>query len=234
MDSFLDRRRSSMTTTVAVHASDPVSARGADDLLRADNRLTVLTEDGPERAAVLVVIGESITDRALAFVSKARAASRLELPPRCVVVGDQFRLDGLSVLQYGVAAVLQRNRTSGEKLVQTVLGVGRGEAYLPRRLQGNLLAQFERVQRDVLEPNGLTMSGLSARERDILRLLAEGDSTEEIAAKLEYSERTVKNVLQQLMRRHRLNNRAHAVAFAWRTGVISDVDNGFQVTEEAG
>jgi DNA-binding NarL/FixJ family response regulator len=234
MDSFLDRRRSSMSTAVAVHASDGVTARGADHLLRADARLTVLAEDELAYAAVIVVIGESITDRALSFLGRARATSRLASPPRCVIVGDQFRLDGLSVMQYGVAAVLQRNRTSGEKLVQTVLGVGLGEAYLPTWLQGKLLAQFERVQRDVLEPNGLTMSGLSARERDILKLLAEGDSTAEIALKLEYSERTVKNVLQQLMRRHRLNNRAHAVAFAWRAGVISDVDNDFQATEEAG
>jgi len=65
-------------------------------------------------------------------------------------------------------------------------------------------------------------------------LLAEGDSTEEIAVKLEYSERTVKNVLQLLMRQHRLNNRAHAVAFAWRTGVISDLGAGQQIAEEAG
>lgn len=220
--------------TVAVHASDAVTARGADHLLRADSRLTVLAEPELAYAAVIVVIGESISDRALAFLSKARATSRLESPPRCVIIGDQFRLDGLSVLQYGVAAVLQRNRTTGEQLVQTVLAVGRGEAYLPSWLQGSLLAQFERVQRDVLEPNGLTMSGLSARERDILRLLAEGDSTEEIAVKLEYSERTVKNVLQVLMRRHRLNNRAHAVAFAWRTGVISDLGAGLRIAEEAG
>ncbi|WP_165956544.1 helix-turn-helix transcriptional regulator [Kribbella antibiotica] len=208
-------------TTVAVHASDPVTARGADHLLHADARLTVLAEgDDLCDAAVLVVIGESVTDRALSFLSRARATSRLESPPRCVIVSDQLQLDGLAVLQYGVAAVLPRSRTSGEKLVQTVLAVSRGAAYLPAWLQGDLLAQFDRLQRDVLEPNGLTLSGLSARERDILRLVAEGDSTEEIAVKLEYSERTVKNVLQLLMRRHRLKNRAHAVAFAWRTGVL--------------
>jgi len=48
MDSFLNRRRSSITaaesTTVAVHASDPVTAGGVDHLLRADTRLTVLAE----------------------------------------------------------------------------------------------------------------------------------------------------------------------------------------------
>ena len=54
----------------------------------------------------------------------------------------------------------------------------------------------------------------------MLRLVAEGFGTEEIAAKLCYSERTVKNVLYGLMTRCGLNNRAHAVAYALRAGAI--------------
>jgi len=81
-------------------------------------------------------------------------------------------------------------------------------------------AQVQRMRKDVLEPNGLTLSGLAARECDVLRLVAEGFGTEEIAAKLCYSERTVKNVLYGLMTRCGLNNRAHAVAYALRAGAI--------------
>src|SRR5438874_1446916 len=51
-------------------------------------------------------------------------------------------------------------------------------------------------------------------------LVVEGFGTEEIAAKLCYSERTVKNVLYGLMTRVGLNNRAHAVAYALRAGAI--------------
>jgi len=54
----------------------------------------------------------------------------------------------------------------------------------------------------------------------VLRLLAEGMDTAEIAAELCYSQRTVKNVLHGLTNRLNLRNRAHAVAHALRADVI--------------
>jgi DNA-binding NarL/FixJ family response regulator len=61
---------------------------------------------------------------------------------------------------------------------------------------------------------------LKERELDVLRLLSEGHDTAEVARRLCSSERTVKNVLQDLTRRHNLRNRTHAVAFALRQGLI--------------
>jgi DNA-binding NarL/FixJ family response regulator len=67
---------------------------------------------------------------------------------------------------------------------------------------------------------GVTPAGLEAREADVLRLLAEGLGTPEIAARLNYSERTVKNIIHGVLTRWSLRNRAHAVAFALRNGAI--------------
>jgi len=72
----------------------------------------------------------------------------------------------------------------------------------------------------VLEPRGLRLSGISARETDVLRLIAQGLSTREIAKKLCYSERTVKSLLHDVTVRFELRNRSHAVAFAVREGLI--------------
>jgi len=69
-------------------------------------------------------------------------------------------------------------------------------------------------------PRGLTFSGLTPRETEVLRLVADGHDTSEIAAKLSYSERTVKNVLHDLNTRLQLKNRSHAVAYAVREGLI--------------
>jgi DNA-binding NarL/FixJ family response regulator len=60
----------------------------------------------------------------------------------------------------------------------------------------------------------------SARELDVLELLAEGLATREVARRLRYSERTIKNILQDLTVRLNARNRTHVVAHAVRQGWI--------------
>ncbi len=60
----------------------------------------------------------------------------------------------------------------------------------------------------------------SEREIAVLRLLAQGMSTREVARALCWSERTIKNVVYDLTTRHGLRNRTHAVAVAVRAGVV--------------
>ena len=50
--------------------------------------------------------------------------------------------------------------------------------------------------------------------------IAEGLDTLEIAQRLSYSERTVRNIIHGLLTRMKLNNRAHAVAYALRNGAM--------------
>jgi len=64
------------------------------------------------------------------------------------------------------------------------------------------------------------LAQLRPRERDVLRLLAEGLSTCEVARRMAYSERTIKNILQELTTRLGLRNRTQAVAWALRNGWI--------------
>lgn len=61
---------------------------------------------------------------------------------------------------------------------------------------------------------------LRPRERDVLLLVADGHSTREVARRLCYSERTIKNILQDLTTRFGLRNRTQAVAWALRNGWI--------------
>jgi DNA-binding NarL/FixJ family response regulator len=98
--------------------------------------------------------------------------------------------------------------------------VARGDGTVPPDLLGRLLAQVGRVQRQVLSPRGFALTGLSRREADILRLIADGLDTAEIATTLAYSERTVKNVLHDVTSRLQLRNRSHAVAYALKQGMI--------------
>jgi DNA-binding NarL/FixJ family response regulator len=61
---------------------------------------------------------------------------------------------------------------------------------------------------------------LTGRELDVLRLLAEGRSTRDIAQRLSYSERTVKNIVHDVLEKLHGRTRAHAVALASRLGII--------------
>jgi DNA-binding NarL/FixJ family response regulator len=104
--------------------------------------------------------------------------------------------------------------------VRTIRRVAAGDGEIPPDLLGRLLDQLGRLQRQVLAPRGLTFAGLAPREIEVLRLVADGYDTAEIAERMSYSERTVKNVLHDLTTRLQLRNRSHAVAYAVREGLI--------------
>ncbi|MFD8960579.1 response regulator transcription factor, partial [Streptomyces anulatus] len=126
----------------------------------------------------------------------------------------------VSAAECGVAGVIRRSESTPDHLVQVIGTVARGEGHLPSDLLGRLLEEVGRLQGQVLGPRGLHFTGLAAREVDVLRLVAEGYDTADIATKLAYSERTIKNVLHSVMTRLQLRNRSHAVAYAMRQGLI--------------
>jgi len=104
--------------------------------------------------------------------------------------------------------------------VQAVLAASRGDGDLPADLIGRLISQVGTLHRGAAGHPGAPSLGLAPREVDVLRLVADGLDTGEIAGKLSYSERTVKNVMHGLTTRLHLRNRAHAVAYALREGYI--------------
>jgi DNA-binding NarL/FixJ family response regulator len=137
-----------------------------------------------------------------------------------LIAGDIDDNEVLAAVQSGVCAVARRGEVDADALVRLVGAAEAGEGALPPDLLGRLLDRVGRLQTKVLEPRGLRLTGISARETDVLRLIAQGLSTREIAKKLSYSERTVKSLLHDVTVRFDLRNRSHAVAFAVREGLI--------------
>ena len=116
--------------------------------------------------------------------------------------------------------MLRRAEAGPERLAAACQAAAAGDGTLPPDLLGRLLDGVGRLQRQVLTPRGLTFSGLTDREVSVLRLVADGYDTNEIASTLAYSERTIKNTIHDVTTRLNLRNRTHAVAYALREGLI--------------
>lgn len=200
---------------VLVHSRDPISSAGVASQLR--HRPEVQLVDDDRAARVAVVVADEVDEDA----SRTLRALQRGGCPRLVVVAT--RLDDtalLAAVEIGVHGLLRRVEASPERLVAAVQAAAAGDGTIPPDLLGRLLAQVGRLQREVLSPRGLAFSGLTDRETNVLRLVADGFDTAEIADRLAWSERTVKNVIHDITTRLQLRNRSHAVAYAVRAGLI--------------
>ncbi|MFS8200436.1 helix-turn-helix transcriptional regulator [Streptomyces sp. CWNU-52B] len=202
---------------VAVHASDPITKEGALSQLRQHPVIDLReeTETGPDTVALL--ISETLDETAL---SRLRRLVRSEGARAVLVVSMIRETELLDVIECGVGAIVWRHEATAHRLVQAVIAASRGDGDLPADLLGRLISQVGSLHRTASSNPGAPSSGLAPREVDVLRLVAEGLDTGEIASKLSYSERTVKNVMHGLTTRLHLRNRAHAVAHALREGYI--------------
>ena len=116
--------------------------------------------------------------------------------------------------------MLRRRDATPERLERVVAQVAAGEASVPTDLVGQLLGAVRRLRRGVVLDPFAAPATLSTREQDVIRLLADGRDTAEIASTLCYSERTVKGVIHEVTSRLQLRNRSHVVAFALRNEMI--------------
>jgi DNA-binding NarL/FixJ family response regulator len=202
---------------VYVHASDPISEAGIASQLRPRPEVRVVSSNEIDKARVAVAVVDSMDD---ADVQMLRVIQRQGFS-RVVLVATRIDDAGLvTAVELGVVGVLRRSEAKPEYLVKVIKSAAAGEGNVPPDMLGRLLEQVGRLQRHVLGPRGLTFTGLSAREIEVLRLVADGCDTAEIASQLAYSERTVKNVLHDITSRLQVRNRSHAVAYALRQGLI--------------
>jgi DNA-binding NarL/FixJ family response regulator len=109
--------------------------------------------------------------------------------------------------------------TAGLEVVQAVRAVVRGERYLSQRI-ADLLTN---VSSSNLEPSmeSSPLEQLSPREREILQLVAEGKTSQEIAEKLSISPKTVDTYRSRLMHKIEVEDMAGLIKFAIQHGVIS-------------
>ena len=202
---------------IYVYADDPILQAGMVSQLRGRPEIDIVEASELARAQLGVVAADALDDETLRIM---RSLKRAGVAHTVLVMRAIDDAAVVSAAEVGVSGLLRRSEATPETLVRTIQKVAQGDGVIPSDLLGHLLGQVGRLQRQVLSPRGLTFTGLSDREIEVLRLIAEGHDTNEIARQLCYSQRTVKNVLHDVTTRLQLRNRSHAVAYAVREGLI--------------
>ena len=198
-----------------VHAADPISQAGIEAALRS--RTEVQLAEAATRADVAVVVADEVDDETVRMLKSAQRNGC----SRTVLVVTRIDDAGLlAAVEAGACGLVRRAEATPLALVGAVRAAAQGNGTVPPDLLGRLLNQIGRLQQHVLGPRGLTLAGLSEREISVLRLVADGYDTGEIARNLCYSERTIKNVIHDVTSRLQLRNRSQAVAYAVREGLI--------------
>jgi DNA-binding NarL/FixJ family response regulator len=203
--------------SVYVYSNDPVLQAGVSSQLRGRPEVAVVDQARLDDADVAVVVADLVDETILRIL---RAIQRGSSPRTVLIAAVVDESAMVAAAEAGVSGLLRRSEVTAQRLVEVVAKVAAGEAAVPPDLLARLLNQVGRLQRQVLAPRGLRFSGLSEREIEVLRLLADGLDTSEIARRLSYSERTIKAVLHDVTARFQLRSRAHAVAYAVREGLI--------------
>ncbi|GAA3473585.1 response regulator transcription factor [Nonomuraea roseola] len=210
----------------------------ADDqtLVRAGFRSILSDEDD------LDVVGEAANGREA--VSKARelrpdvvlmdirmpeldgleASRQIAADPRLtgtrVVILTTFDLDDYvyGALKAGASGFLVKD-TEPAELIHAVRVVARGDALIAPSITRRLIAEFAgRVKRPTPGPR---MNALTEREREVMELVAQGLSNDEIAARLVLSPATAKTHVSRIMTKLDVRDRAQLVVLAYEAGVIT-------------
>lgn len=212
---------SSRLMQVVVLAEDRLTAQGVEAHLAADDRVRVLAADAEENADVLLLITAELAENTFA-VLQSFCRENPDDAPRLILVANKPTAEQLvRVAGLGLVAFMPRDQTTLADISEMLCSVARGAASLPQSMLGALLEQLRtrRWKGEVPEEEDAP-SAFTDRELAVLRQLAAGYSTTEIAAALHYSERTVKYVIHEMIVRHGLRNRVHAVAYALRQGIL--------------
>lgn len=202
---------------VLVSAADPLSRAGIISQLRRAQGFGVVPDGEVPEDVVALVVADELDASVLAEMRAMRGRGVRRVVLLISRVDDRSLL---AAAEAGVTGVVRRNEATPGNLAAAIRSAAAGEGTLPPDLLGRLLRQVGQLQRQVLSPRGLTFSGLTEREASVLRLLADGFDTAEVGRQLFYSERTVKNIIHDVTSRLELRNRAHAVAYAIREGLI--------------
>lgn len=182
----------------------------------ADSGLQALEKANELKPDVVVM------DITLPDISGIEATKRLkEAHPNIAVVALTIHEDEqyfFEMLQAGASGYVPK-RAAPEDLITSIRAAFAGEIYIYPSLAKALVADF--LGRSAQDNERVSLDGLTSREQEVLGLLAEGLSNDEIGDALQISKHTVARHRENLMRKLELHSRSELVKYAIRKGIIA-------------
>jgi DNA-binding NarL/FixJ family response regulator len=213
---------------VAIAESQALVRGGFHALLEAQPDMSVVGEAGDGDEAVAIAAYERpdvmLLDIGLPIVDGLEATRRILDSPgledvRVVILStseDDEHLFG--ALRAGANGFLAKD-TEAADLVEAIRAVARGDALLSRGVAGRLIAEIA-AQPDPYRPSPEELDELTAREREVMALVARGLNNDEIAKWLVISVATAKTHVSRALRKVDARDRAQLVALAYETGLV--------------
>jgi len=206
-----------MAIRVLIVDDHPVVRAGLANVLGAESDIDIVGEarDGVEAIDKALELQPDVIlmDILMPGCSgvEAMIAIREKLPSTRVVMltFSEREEDVFKAVRFGARGYLLKS-SSIDDILAAIRQVAEGQAILSPYIAGKLLEEFRREQSAPLSP----------REMEVLKLVGEGLTNCQIAERLVVTPGTVKTYLQRILEKLHLGNRAEAMAYAMRRGLI--------------
>ena len=211
-----------MSTRVLLVDDHEITRQGVRSLLKKESGIEIVAEAGDGRTAVALVSKHLpeivVMDIGLPDLNGIEATRQIRArEPSVKVVALSSRTDqryAAAMFQAGALGYVLKN--AAYELVEAIREVRAGRKYVSQQLVDPLVSDYAQRLADDAEPPVLT-----AREREVLQLIAEGKTTAQIADQLNVTEKTVGNHRQNIKEKLSLNGTAELTKYAIREGITS-------------
>lgn len=215
-------KRETKLIKVVIADDQPLMRSGFRMILEAQDDIMVVAEAGDGATAVSLCEtyhpDVALMDIRMPILDGLKATQQIN--DTKVLILTTFNLDEyvIGALRAGASGFLLKDATPQE-LVRSVRAVAAGDAALAPEITRLVLEMVRVPQQDEAIANR-AIEGLSAREMEVLKLLAQGMSNSEVAERLFVSETTVKSHVSHLLAKLGLRDRVQAVVMAYELGII--------------
>lgn len=213
-----------MSITVFLADDHQMVREGLRILLETQPDIKVVGEAGDGRDTVQLVSGHCpdvvVMDIAMPHLNGIEATHRIctACPSTKVIILSMYSTQEhiFRALDAGARGYVMKE-SAGNEIIAAVHSVVQERYYLCKNIPDHVLRDYERLR--TLEKQGSPLQNLSAREREILQLVAEGKSSAEIGRMLNLSRKTVETYRSRLMAKLDVKNIPALVKFAIQHGL---------------